>query len=109
MGVILNIYAKNITNFFHEGGSAGSFVFAVHIIAPVDLVDFAGSSASGGSFEIARKAEHGDVTGVLVETDEHDGIGKLGAVVGTVTLVAIHIVAAGAKGEDISATICVGF
>ena len=84
-------------------------MLAVHIIAPVDFVDFTGSSAGGGGFEIAGEAEHGEIASFLVETDNHDGIGELGAVVGAVALVAVHVVAAGAKGKDVGAAVFVSF
>ncbi len=74
------------------------FVVAFYVVAPIDFVDFAGGGAGGGSFEVAGEGKHGDVAGVLVEADNHDGIGELGAVVDAVAFVAFHIVAASADG-----------
>ena len=85
------------------------FVVAFHIVTPVDFVDFAGGSAGGGGFEIAGEGKQGDVAGVLVEADVHDGLSELGAVVDAVAFVAFHVVAAGADGKDVGAAIVVGF
>ena len=82
----------------YQGFSAGLFVVAFHVVAPVDFVDFAGGSASGGGFEVAGEGKHGDVAGVLVEADNHDGIGELGAVMDAVAFVALHVVATSADG-----------
>ena len=43
----------------------------------------------------------------MVETDEHNGIGELGAIVDTVSFVAVHVVTAGAESEDVGAAVCV--
>ena len=107
MGIILEINTQNATDFFHEGFGASLFVVAVHVVAPINFVDFAGSSTGGGSFEIAREGKHGDVAGVLICANNHDGIGKLGAVVYAVTFVAFHVVAAGTNGEDVGATVII--
>lgn len=109
MGIILEVYAEDTANFFHEGCGAGLLVIAIHVVAPVDFVNFGGGSASGRNFKIAREGEHGDVAGFLIETDDHDRIGKLGAVVSAVALGAFHVVTAGAKGKDVSATVFVSF
>ena len=73
-------------------------VGSVHIVTPVDFVDFAGGGTGGGSFEVAGEGKHGDIAGILIEADDHDGIGELGAVVGAVAFVAFHVIAAGAEG-----------
>lgn len=78
-------------------------------ITPIDFIDFASSGAGGGSFEIAGKTEHGDVASVLIETNHHDGVSELGAIVSTVTFIALHIIATGAKSKNICASIFVGF
>ena len=98
MGVVLEVDAEDTADFLHEGFGAGLFIGAVHIITPVDFVDFAGGGAGGGGFEIAREGKHSDVAGFLIEADDHDGVGELGAVVGAVAFVAFHVVATSAKG-----------
>ena len=109
MSVVLEIDAKDVADFGHEGFGTGLFVVVFHIVAPVDFVDFAGGGAGGGGFEIARKGKHGDVAGVLVETNHHNGISKCGAVVDAVAFFAFHVVTASAEGEDIGAAVFVGF
>ena len=109
MSVVLEIDAKDVADFGHEGFGAGLFVVVFHIVAPVDFVDFAGGGAGGGGFEIAREGKHGDVASVLVETNNHNGVGKGGAVVDAVAFFAFHVVAASAEGEDIGATVFVSF
>lgn len=44
----------------------------------------------------------------MVETDYHDRVGELGAVMGAVAFGTLHIVAAGAEGEDVGAAVGVG-
>ena len=83
-------------------------VVAVHVIAPVNLINLARSGAGPRYFEITGKRKHGKVAGVLVEANNHDGISELGAVMGTITFGSFHIVAAGAKSKDVGATIFVG-
>ena len=97
MCVILEVYAENFADFGHESFGASLFVVAVHIVAPVDFVDFAGGSAGSRYFEIARKGKHGGVASFLVDTDNHDGIGKLSAIVGTIAFTAFHIITASAE------------
>ena len=98
MSVVLEIDVENVADFFHDGFGASLFIIAVHIVTPVDFVDFAGSGAGRGGFEIARETNHGDIASFLVKADSHNRIGELGAVVGAFTFVAFHIVAAGTKG-----------
>ena len=85
------------------------FVGTIHVVTPVDFVDFARGGAGGRSFEIAGKTKHGDVARILIEANYHDGIGKLGAVMYAIAFVAFHIVTAGTDGEDVGATVVVGF
>ena len=66
VGVILEIYTKDGTNFLHKGGGAGSFVLVVHIVTPIDFVDFAGGSTGRGGFEVAGEGEHGNIASFLV-------------------------------------------
>lgn len=113
MGEILEIKTEDVANFVHKGLCGSSFFFGGGIttttIAPIDFVDFASSGTSGRNFKIAGERKHSEVAGFLIEADDHDGIGELGAIVGAVALVAVHVVATGAKGENIGATISVGF
>ena len=97
MGEILEVDAKDFTNFIHNSLSAGLFVVAFHVITPVDFVDFACGSASTGDFEVSGEGEHGDVACFLIEADYHNGVSELCAVVSTVAFVAFHIITAGAK------------
>ena len=113
MGVVLKFNAENTANFVHKSLSCGGFFFggdiATTTVAPVYFVDFAGGGASARNFEIARERKHGKVASFLVEANDHDGVGELSAVVGAVAFVAVHIVTTGAKGENVSATVLVGF
>ena len=70
---------------------------AIHVVTPVDFVNLAGSSAGGGSLEVTREREHGDVAGFLIEADNHNRIGELGAVVSAVAFVAFHVITTGAE------------
>ena len=85
------------------------FIVAIHVVAPVDFVDFAGGGAGGGGFEITRERKHSNIAGVLIKTDDHNGVGELSAIVNAIAFFAFHIVAASAKGEDVGAAIVVGF
>ena len=109
MGVILEIDAENITDFSHESFGSDGFFFGGSVtratITPVDFIDLASGCTSRRSFEVTREGKHGDVAGVLIETDDHDGVGELSAVVGAIALVAVHIIAAGAKSKNISAAV----
>ena len=109
MSIILEIHTKNVANFGHEGFGAFLFVLAVHVVTPVNFVDFAGGSTGRGSFEIAGEGNHGDVTGFLIETDGHDGVSELSAIMGAVTFVAFHVVTTSAESEDVSTTVFIGF
>ena len=106
--VVLKINAENLANFSHDGSRASDFVTAVYIVTPVDFVDFARSGASV-CHKIAREGNHGDITSLLIEANCHDGIGELSTIVDAVTLVAGHIIAAGAERENISAATSIGF
>lgn len=109
MSIVLEIDAKDVADFGHKGFGAGLFVVVFHIVAPVDFVDFAGGGTGGGGFEIAREGKHGDVAGVLVEANYHNGISKCGAIMDTVAFFAFHVVTASAESEDIGAAVLVGF
>ncbi len=109
MSVVLEVNAKDVADFGHKGFGAGLFVVVFHIVAPVDFVDFAGGGASGGGFEVTRERKHGNIAGVLIETNDHNRISEGGTVVDAVAFFAFHIVAASAEGEDISAAVFVGF
>ena len=108
MGVVLKINAENVANFCHEGFGAGFVVVAFHIVTPVDFVDFGGGSTGGRDLKVAREGKHGNVAGLLVEADNHDGIGELCTIVGAITLGASHIVATSTKGKNVGATVLVG-
>ena len=108
MGVILEFNVKNAADFVDEGLSAGLLVVAVHIVAPVDFVNFASGGAGRGSFEVARERKHGDIAGVLVETDNHNGVSELSSVVGATVFVAFHVVTTSTKSENVGAAVLVG-
>ena len=85
------------------------FVVAIHVVAPVDFVDLAGGSAGAGDFKITGEGKHGDIAGFLIETDDHNRVSELGAIVDAVSFTAFHIITTSAKGEDVGATVLVGF
>ena len=85
------------------------FVVAVHVVAPVNFIDFAGGSAGAGDFEITREGKHGDIASFLIEANNHNRISELGAIVDAVSFTAFHIITTSAKGKDIGTTVLVGF
>ena len=110
MNIIRKIDTENIANLVHQGFGASFFVVFVGIVAGVDFVDFASVIAAGVYLEVAREGNEVGVAGVLVETDNHNRVGEVGAVVNTAAVFgAFHIEAGGTESKNVGTAVFIFF
>ena len=105
VSVILNVYTQNFRDGFGESRCASRVVGAIVAVAAVNFVDFIAGVAGAGNLEITRQTNHGDITGSLMEANQHNSVGELGTIVTRTA----HVVTAGTDNQYIGAAIFVSF